>query len=681
MFFKLVLRNSRRSGRENLLFMSSLIISVISFYVVLSLGDQDIVRYLKMTEQDAVEKLIAMIAALYTFTLAMLFFLIYYASKYQIDRRSHELGVYMMMGMRRRKLLSMLLAEDIASTAVSLVIGLPVALLLTELISLFTVKMIGIGFIGHQTTFSIRACAVTCLGFMLIKFMSFVIISFKFSRKDIGTLLADRPENTKRQKKPGVYLVTSIIGLLFLAAAYAIGITGVAYEGLIYMILTLVAGMSGTFMLFWGMRYFMDKIARKGGKTQLHVFNFRQVQDTVICRSGTMAICSLLILASVICMGAGAGTFSACDLYKFHYTDYTFSGATLEEVQSALEKAEVEDCFASLQEMRYGYARTSEDPDNIDVSEFLFLFDELDPEGRYHDDYTARYPSLLSLSDYNRLLESCGCPALDISSGQAGVYMDPDMISGRSREIIEEILTYEPSVYIDGGEYVLKGPAQGVPLVTDYMLSVSFALIIPDEDFEYYTCGNYSTYINGILKEDSFINGNYFETYISINDAIARKSGLNDYQVESYLINMGRQLFYLVAASYVTIYLAVIFFVIANTILGVQFLMGQRKSHYRYGTLIRLGAEYEVLCKSSSRQINWFFGIPVAIACMSSLFGIRAVFSGILSSRTSVNMNNMLLFSLVAIAAFCLVEFIYITIVKRSSFRYLDSLMAPEREE
>ena len=124
MFSKLVLRNSKRSQKENALFMSSLIISIMSFYVVLSLQNQDLVRFLMTLEADAVRKLVAMISALYVFSLVILFFLIFYASKYQIDRRSHELGVYLMMGMKRSKLFSMLLTEDLISSGIALVTGL-----------------------------------------------------------------------------------------------------------------------------------------------------------------------------------------------------------------------------------------------------------------------------------------------------------------------------------------------------------------------------------------------------------------------------------------------------------------------------------------------------------------------------------------------------------------------------
>ncbi|MDE6662899.1 MAG: ABC transporter permease, partial [Lachnospiraceae bacterium] len=140
-------------------------------------------------------------------------------------------------------------------------------------------------------------------------------------------------------------------------------------------------------------------------------------------------------------------------------------------------------------------------------------------------------------------------------------------------------------------------------------------------------------------------------------------------------------LFYMVAASYITIYLAIIFLIIANTIIGVQFLISQQKAGKRYRTLIHLGAEYATICKSSGKQINWYFGIPTAVAAFSSLFGVRALFTGIVSSRARSNLNEMMIVSAAMILALCVIECIYIAVVKRSSDRYLLTLMVPEREE
>lgn len=113
--------------------------------------------FLAQMESDAVNKLMGMIPVFYGFALFILFFLIYYASKFQLERRKHEFGVYLMLGMRRRRLFAMLLAEDFRNSVISLIIGLPSALLLSELISLITARLVGIGIISHKLSFSLSA--------------------------------------------------------------------------------------------------------------------------------------------------------------------------------------------------------------------------------------------------------------------------------------------------------------------------------------------------------------------------------------------------------------------------------------------------------------------------------------------------------------------------------------------
>lgn len=105
MFFDLVRRNSRRSRKENGLFFLSLLISIIAFYIILSLSQQDVMRFLKQMESDAVNRLLTIVPVFYCLTLLIVFFLVYYASKYQLERRRHEFGVYLMMGMSRKKTL------------------------------------------------------------------------------------------------------------------------------------------------------------------------------------------------------------------------------------------------------------------------------------------------------------------------------------------------------------------------------------------------------------------------------------------------------------------------------------------------------------------------------------------------------------------------------------------------
>ena len=82
MFFELIRRNGRRSRKENGLFFAMLLIAIIAFYIILSLSRQDIMLFLREMESDAVNRLLSLIPVFYVMTLVILFFLIYFASKF-----------------------------------------------------------------------------------------------------------------------------------------------------------------------------------------------------------------------------------------------------------------------------------------------------------------------------------------------------------------------------------------------------------------------------------------------------------------------------------------------------------------------------------------------------------------------------------------------------------------------
>ena len=109
--------------------------------------------------------------------------------------------------------------------------------------------------------------------------------------------------------------------------------------------------------------------------------------------------------------------------------------------------------------------------------------------------------------------------------------------------------------------------------------------------------------------------------------------------------------------------------------------MNQLRTGRRYQTLVRLGATYHTLCSSARKQISWFMGLPVIVAAISSLFGVKALFSGILSSEVKNTQGEMLIIAATIIIMLCVVECIYMTVIKRSSDRYLLTLMQPQREE
>ena len=667
MFFKLAMRNSRRSRKENGLFFASLVVSIVAFYIILALSHQDVMIFLRSLESDAVNSLLQIAAVFYVFSLVMLFFLIYYASKYQLERRRHELGMYIMMGMRRSKLFALLIAEDLGSSVVALLIGLPIAILMSEVVSLLTARLVGLGVIGHHVSFSLQAVILTTVGFVAIKLAAFLILSGKLARKQIGDLLVDTPETEKKQLPAPVYGVSAVLGLVALVIAYCQGIGGYSWISVKYMAVTITLGFVGMFLLFFGLRLFVDALARRAnGSKPLAVFGFRQIHENVATKSGTLAISSILILGALCCCGAGVGICISRQNMD-HVLDYTFAsyGGDAEtdsrNIRAKLEETGVLEDFSDVFDMKLGYIKMGENEshdDAVNVGNVISALEKLkvseDRDVLINNMSYMTYPYLIQESAYNKVLETAGKEPLELGENELALYTD--FFTDYRGGLLNEVLAERPEVDVRGDEYHLTGEVQTTKIVTDSSITLSFGLIVDDKGL-----------MKAIMDENEKLDGIDFE---SINA-----------DCESYLQNIGRNMFYTVAAGYITLYLAVVFLIIANTIIGVQFLMGQRKSGRRYRTLVKLGATYEMLCSSANRQVGWYFGIPVAVAAVSSIFGVRALLTGILSESMRGSVKQILIIAAVMIILLCVVEYIYMTAVKRSSNRYLMAMMTPERVE
>ncbi len=683
MFFDLVRRNSRRSRKENGIFFSSLLISIVAFYIVLSLPQQDVMAFLAQMESDAVSRLLQMVPLLYGVTLILLFFLVYFASKYQLQRRSHEFGLYLMLGMKRSKLFAMLLAEDLWSSLLSLGIGLPIALLLAEMISLITARLVGIGILGHQSAYSLPAILWTMAGFLSIKFLAFLILSGRIAGMEIGGMLTPLPENARLQRTAFTHKACFLLGFLSLAAAYALAILGFAWTSLLLMGATLALGLAGTFLLFYGMRIVLAALAEKSkAGSRLSVFTFRQLQENVICQPCSMAVSSLLILAALCCFGFGAATALYHTGQKPHVLDYTFQCDYSDvDVEKLLENNGILQRFEDFFPMYVGYIRQGDDgaEPNFEMAEALTALAQMPPSAErdtlLHNLGQMVSPHLISLSGYNHLLAIAGENVIKLDPGEAAIYMDTEFIIDRN--LMNQMLSQEPEIHLAGESCRLSGSVQSLSLVVDRAITLSFALIVPDETFGQLTEGEYDTYWDGVLRTEIVEQEGLLQAIMQTNQQL----GHTALRYESYLQNVGRQLFYQTAASYITLYLAIIFLLIANTILGVQFLMRQQKAGRRYQSLIRLGSSYQALCGTAKRQACWHFGIPVAVAAASSIFGICSLFAGMLPYGMRHDIPKLSLLAGATVLLLCLAEYIYLTAVTRASRKHLLKLMEPGREE
>lgn len=677
MFFDFIKRNSRKNRKENGIYFASLIISIVAFYVILSLGEQDVMMYLKTIESDAVARLLLMIPMLYAVSLFFVFFLVYFANKYQLEHRSHEFGIYLMMGMSRSKLFAMIMGETLWNGLVALLIGAPISLFLTEIISLATSRLIGMGIIGHQFRISWIGLGLTLFGFIMVQLLAVFILSFKMGQKEPVNLLKDQKEKSQKILSPKWGLVNLLTGAVLLLGA---GMLCIAYIlAVLYLrnfdytifALILLIGIGGTFILFRGLGSLIGAwIKRKSNSsTGLFVFTGRQLQENVLHQWSSLAISSLLILMAMVCFAYGISTSLNKSAVASRTADFTFRG-TEQEISEILTSDKLKPYVKDYYVMKLGHFQPADGntaPHTFSwwgLEEAITKEESSEQKENLLRDLSRRdRPYLISLSSYNDLLKSINRAPIILQSNEVAMYSSEEF--SHSHDILKKALQSNPTVTIGEKKYKLTPVLYTNNVIADRAITLSYALIVPDDIFNAFAWYSKDSYLYNMNLRPDFVHEKGLMQAMHKVDELLSTSGLN---YESYLSSMGRQLFYTIAGSYTTFYLGIMFLIIANTVLGLKFLMQQRSTRHRYTTVAMLGASVESLCASARVQIWCYFGLVISVALISSIFGVKSLlgaFSFIIIPNT-ISLKNSTIVA-IALIAFVVFELCYILLIQKKS--------------
>ena len=102
--FKLIFRNVHKNIRDYLIYFLTLTLSVSLFYAFNSISDQPAFSDMGITGSFLYDQLGILLSALSVVIAVVLAFLIIYANQFLLKRRKKELGVYMVLGMKKRRI-------------------------------------------------------------------------------------------------------------------------------------------------------------------------------------------------------------------------------------------------------------------------------------------------------------------------------------------------------------------------------------------------------------------------------------------------------------------------------------------------------------------------------------------------------------------------------------------------
>ena len=262
MLFKISLKNIRKSLKDYTVYFFTLILGVAIFYVFNAIDSQSVMLDVRANVMDIIKLMNDILSGVSVFVSCILGFLIIYASRFLIKRRNKEFGIYLTLGMSKRKISVILFFETLLIGIVSLVAGLVIGTILSQFMSVIVANMFDADMTKFKFIFSMKACVKTLIYFAIMYVLVMIFNTFSISRcKLIDLLNAGKKTEKVTMKNPVVCTIVFVIGVGILSYAYWMVTRGVKSINIINKIgVPIALGCVATFLIFWSVSGFMIRI-------------------------------------------------------------------------------------------------------------------------------------------------------------------------------------------------------------------------------------------------------------------------------------------------------------------------------------------------------------------------------------------------------------------------------------
>ncbi len=606
---KLIVKNVQKNIRDYLIYFLTLTISISLFYAFNSISDQPAFSEMGMTRQLLYDQLGIMLSALSVLIAVVLAFLIIYANQFLLKRRKKELGIYMMLGMKKGRISRIFAGETLCVGMIALVTGLCFGFALSQGISLVALKLFAIELSKFQFVFSMGALQRTALCFAII----FLLVMFfnvwsVSSVQLIDLLTASRKNETPQSRSrilPVLMFFVSLACIIFAGALfYRNGILP-SRENMSFQ----MAGISlvvGTFLFFYSLSTVLVQIIRAKKKVYLrglNTFLVQQIGSKIRTNYFILSIVCGLLTVTICAVSVGVSTALAMNELSEAATPYdlnVISNVGIDGDSSILEYLTAKDADLS------SYAENME---QISIYEADLTYGSL-----FADQKVKLWPiderilnsgvSVLAVSDFNRALAMQGKEEVTLAENQ---YLLNCNYKG-TYSYIKKALENHKDLVLAG--VPLQRASDTVLDETYFMTSVGNndrgTLIVPDAVAQM------------LIKDVNVLLVQYRPDADS--DAILQKMipiGLDDTHSYRYAEkNMMYDMFYGINAlvSFLCCYIGLIFLLICAALLALKQLTETTDNIYRYGLLQKLGAKKEQINRTLLSQTAIFFAAPLAVA-------------------------------------------------------------------
>lgn len=637
MYFKLASKNLKKSIKDYTIYFLTLVFGICIFYTFNSIESQRVMMDLSEIQAGAFQIIDVFMSVASVFISFILGFLIVYANNYLIKRRKKEFGIYMTLGMENKQLSRIIFVETILIGLISLAVGIGIGTTLSQGLSIFTAKLFKVKLVNFTFVFSKLAFVKTVMCFGLIYLVVLIFNSFTIRKVKLIDLLTSAKKNEKlKVKNIWVSVIVFLISVAMIGAAYYLVIkNGIAIISPSAIGIPVLLGSVGTILFFFSLSGFLLKVMQSNKKfylKDLNMFILRQINSKINTTFISMSFICLMLFVAICTFSSGLGISrglnkDVADLTQFDATLWNLNGDNLID---SLGKSSI-DSFAD-------YAQYTNYDSKVPYSKFL-TSDGIEKGSSYYPVFTDSDIMAISLTDFNNILRLLGKDQVSLKENEYLAFTD----IGDMQKIIQESINDKTKININGKELI---PADIKVLnITSYdstMKSNICTFVVNDDLVNELPTVN--TYLNVNYKDDKSLSE------IGMQDIIKSNNDKNGYQVyyinketvEATTAGLGAMV------SYLAIYMGIIFLITSAAVLALQQLCESADNTYRYELLKKVGVDEKIINKSLLTQIGIYFMMPLSIALVHSIVGLKFV-QGVVSIVGDGSMMKYILITLLVL--------------------------------
>lgn len=647
MLFKLSLKNISKSIKDYAIYFFTLILGVAIFYVFNAIGDQTVMMKVSSTTAEIIKLMTNILSGVSVFVSIILALLIVYASRFLIKRRNKEFGVYLTLGMSKKKIYLILFIETLIIGIVSLVVGLGIGFLLSQLMSILVANMFEADLTRFQFVFSTNACIKTLIYFSIMYFVVMIFNTINISKCKLIDLMHSNKKSEKiKLKNPLFCTIVFIVSCIALGFAYyqvTGGIEKMTNANSIFVPIGI--GAISTFFVFWSLSGLLLKIFISMKNTYykgLNSFTLRQFSSkintmtfsvTIICLMLFITIC---VLSSALSMKNSLNKnfidFSPRDIELSKRCNVNQEESDITDIQKENLKLSIEEAFK-----KFGFDFNS----NLkNIVKFSLYYDDnvtlKSTLGSYHEIANKQYPFLnysdyiilVKNSDYNNIADSFHLEKVKLEDNEYVVVGNYSRIINIKNEALER----NTKITINQKDYYpkYKKAINGFYEMGSQETEAGF-IVLPDNALK-----DEQKIRNQIIAD---YNGNPDDIESTINSITKNNQFYIDYgitintkkDIREASIGLG------VVVTFLGLYLGIIFLISCAAILALKELSESSDNVEKFKMLRRIGVDEAMINKALFRQIGIFFMFPLILASIHSVFGI--MFCNNILKTMGVNFN------------------------------------------